>query len=91
MKGAGYFLITKMPIFLYRVFYNLYLMFLTGESLLLEIDMSDEFLQTWLSTLTFRFATLMYETIFIASFSGTIGKFHSILECNVEYEVAINF
>jgi len=44
------------------------------ESLLLEIDMSDEFLQTWLSTLTFRFATLMYETIFIASFSGTIGK-----------------
>ena len=46
---------------------------MTGKSFLLEIDMSDEFLQTWLSTLTFRFATLMYETIFIASFSGTIG------------------
>ena len=56
--------------------------FLTVVSLLLEIDMSDEFLQTWLSTLTFRFATLMYETIFIASFSGTIGKCHSNVDCS---------
>ena len=55
------------------------IMFMTDESLLLEIDMSDEFLQTWLSTLTFRFATLMYETIFIASFSGTIGMFQETL------------
>ena len=57
---------------------------MTGKSFLLEIDMSDEFLQTWLSTLTFRFATLMYETIFIASFSGTIGMnsdFFEIEKC----------
>ena len=30
--------------------------------------------QNWLSTLSFRFTTLLYETSFIALFGGTIGK-----------------
>ena len=31
-------------------------------------------IQNWLSTLSFRFTTLLYETSFIALFGGTIGK-----------------
>jgi len=47
---------------------------LLDEALLDDIDMTEEFVSSWLSSLSFRLCAMCYETFFVATCQGTIGK-----------------